>query len=182
VNFGASQLNSSVVRTGSTEARPAYSTTTAVAGSKQERACRRHASDARQAGTAMWLTPGYADGAVPRQWTRQRTRRVIGKRIRRCPLEASIPPEVAAPRSPARRWPPPIDRASRHPQAIRAGSDQATRRTCVGSAILRPSGPSDVGKRIHELAGATAPHNKEMKLTKPGQNGASQLISSVVRT
>jgi hypothetical protein len=26
------------------------------------------------------------------------------------------------------------------------------------------------------------PSNKEMKLTKPGQNGASQLISGVLRT
>jgi hypothetical protein len=30
--------------------------------------------------------------------------------------------------------------------------------------------------------GATTPSNKELKLTKPGQNGASQLNSSVLRT
>jgi hypothetical protein len=33
-----------------------------------------------------------------------------------------------------------------------------------------------------DLLGATMPHNKELKLTKPGQNGASQLNSSVLRT
>jgi hypothetical protein len=32
------------------------------------------------------------------------------------------------------------------------------------------------------VRGRMEPSNKEMKLTKPGQNGASQLISSVGRT
>jgi hypothetical protein len=34
----------------------------------------------------------------------------------------------------------------------------------------------------NSVRGAAAPQNKELKLTKPGQNGASQLNSSVRRT
>jgi len=75
-----------------------------------------------------------------RQWTRQWTRRVIGKRIRRCTPGASIPPEVAAPRSPARRWPPPIDRVgppTGKPSGFRQGYTPHARWVCYSPAQWR---------------------------------------------
>jgi hypothetical protein len=41
---------------------------------------------------------------------------------------------------------------------------------CAGAEFQRPRRPSQVSRR---------PPNKEMKLTKPSKDGASQLISSV---
>jgi hypothetical protein len=47
---------------------------------------------------------------------------------------------------------------------------------------LQELASESAGMANESAEGATKPPNKELKLTKPGQNGASQLNSSVGRT